>query len=50
MTSLDRRADLSHEGAAVPGELRRWRALGRLAASFFMTVVNLTIVNVALPT
>ena len=50
MTSLDRRADLSHEGAAVPGELRRWRAFGLLAASFFMTVVDLTIVNVALPT
>ena len=31
-------------------EVRRWRAFSLLAVSFFMTVVDLTIVNVALPT
>src|SRR6516165_4819425 len=50
MTSLDRRDHVSHEEAPVPGEVRRWRAFSLLAASFFMTVVDLTIVNVALPT
>src|SRR6516164_8145009 len=49
MTSLDR-GDVSQEEAPVPGEVRRWRAFSLLAASFFMTVVDLTIVNVALPT
>src|SRR5260221_668362 len=50
MTSLDRRNDVSHEEAAAPGEVRRWRAFSLLAVAFFMTVVDLTIVNVALPT
>src|SRR6266851_6616158 len=50
MTSPDRRNDVSHEEAAVPGEVRRWRAFALLAVAFFMTVVDLTIVNVALPT
>src|SRR6516162_10149391 len=49
MTSLDR-GDVSQEEAPVPGEARRWRAFWLLAASFFMVVVDLTIVNVALPT
>ncbi len=40
----------SQEEAAVPGEVRRWRAFSLLAVSFLMTVVDLTIVNVALPT
>jgi EmrB/QacA subfamily drug resistance transporter len=31
-------------------ELRRWRAFAVLAVAFFMTIVDLTIVNVALPT
>ncbi len=31
-------------------QLNRWRAFSLLAVSFFMTVVDLTIVNVALPT
>src|SRR6266511_5138158 len=31
-------------------QIRRWRAFAVLAVSFFMTVVDLTIVNVALPT
>ena len=34
---------------ALP-QIRRWRAFAVLAVSFFMTVVDLTIVNVALPT
>jgi EmrB/QacA subfamily drug resistance transporter len=50
MTSLDHRDDVSHEEAPVPGEVRRWRAFWLLAVAFFMTVVDLTIVNVALPT
>ena len=50
MTSLDRRAGVSREEAAVPGEVRRWRAFSLLAVAFFMVVVDLTIVNVALPT
>src|SRR5215470_5951240 len=50
MTSLDRRDDVSDGGTAVPGEVRRWRAFSLLAVAFFMVVVDLTIVNVALPT
>ena len=50
MTSLDRRNTVSREEAAIPGEVRRWRAFSLLAVAFFMTVVDLTIVNVALPT
>src|SRR5712692_3095869 len=50
MTSPDRRNDVSHEEAAVPGEVRRWRAFALLAVAFFMTVADLAIVNVALPT
>jgi hypothetical protein len=50
MTSLDRRTDVSHEDAAVPGTVRRWRAFSLLAVASLMTVIDLTIVNVALPT
>jgi EmrB/QacA subfamily drug resistance transporter len=50
MTSLDRRDDASREEAAVPGEMRRWRAFALLAVAFLMIVVDLTITNVALPT
>ena len=50
MTALDRRNDASDEEAAVPGEARRWRAFALLAAAFLMTIVDLTITNVALPT
>jgi len=49
MTSLDRRDDLSREEAAVPGEVRRWRAFSLIAVAFLMIVVDLTITNVALP-
>src|SRR5215470_18044703 len=50
MTSLDRRDDVSREDAAAPGQVRRWRAFSLLAVAYFMTVVDLTITNVALPT
>ena len=50
MTSLEDRTDVSHGEAAVPGIPRRWRAFWLLAVAFFMTIVDLTIVNVALPT
>jgi EmrB/QacA subfamily drug resistance transporter len=50
MTSLDRRNDVRHEGAAASGHVRRWRAFSLLAVAYFMVVVDLTIVNVALPT
>jgi len=50
MTSLDRRDDVSREDTAAPGQVRRWRAFSLLAVAYFMTVVDLTITNVALPT
>jgi EmrB/QacA subfamily drug resistance transporter len=38
-------------GSAAPLiHIRRWRAFALLAVSFFMTIVDLTIVNVSLPT
>src|SRR5712691_9136332 len=50
MTSLDRRNDASREEASAPGDVRRWRAFALLAVAYFMTIVDLTITNVALPT
>jgi MFS family permease len=50
MTSVDHGNDVNREQAAVPGEVRRWRAFWLLAVAFLMTVIDLTIVNVALPT
>jgi MFS family permease len=50
MTTFDRRNAVSDRGPAPPGEVRRWRAFALLAVAFFMTNVDLTIVNVALPT
>ena len=38
------------ETASVEAPVHRWRAFAVLAISYFMTVVDLTIVNVALPT
>jgi MFS family permease len=32
------------------GQVHRWRAFAVLAVSYFMTIIDLTIVNVALPT
>jgi EmrB/QacA subfamily drug resistance transporter len=50
MTSLDRRDNASDGEMPIPGEVRRWRAFSLLAVAYFMTVIDLTIVNVALPT
>ncbi len=50
MTSLDRTDNASRAEAAIPGEVRRWRAFSLLAVAYLMTVIDLTIVNVALPT
>ena len=50
MTSLDPRNDIGGGEAAAPGEVRRWRAFSLLAVAYFMTAVDLMIVNVALPT
>src|SRR5712672_455120 len=47
MAALDHTADISNTGKAVAG---RWRAFALLAVAAFMTTVDLTIVNVALPT
>src|SRR6266403_1873943 len=38
------------EAPRVEPTVHRWRAFAVLAVSFFMTIVDLTIVNVALPT
>ncbi len=50
MTSLDRQEHLGGKGAALPAGAHRWRAFSLLAVAYFMTAVDLTIVNVALPT
>ena len=50
MTSLDPRNETGGGMAAAPGEVRRWRAFSLLAVAYFMTAVDLLIVNVALPT
>ena len=50
MTSVDPRNDIGSGEAAAPGEVRRWWAFSLLAVAYFMTAVDLLIVNVALPT
>ena len=50
MTSVDPRNDIGGREAAAPGEVRRWRAFSLLAVAYFMTAVDMLIVNVALPT
>jgi EmrB/QacA subfamily drug resistance transporter len=50
VTSLDRGTHLGGAERAASGGPRRWRAFALLAAAYFMTTVDLTIVNVALPT
>ena len=42
--------EIGHDDQAGVNQLRRWRAFAVLAVSFFMTVADLAIVNVALPT
>src|SRR6516225_7253363 len=50
MTSLKVTNHVGDRGTAAPGDVHRWRAFSLLAVAFFMMVVDLTIVNVALPT
>lgn len=50
MTSVDPRNDIRSKAPAAPGAVRRWRAFALLAVAYFMTAVDLLIVNVALPT
>ena len=50
MTSVEPRNDIGGAAAAAAGEVRRWRAFSLLAVAYFMTAVDLLIVNVALPT
>jgi EmrB/QacA subfamily drug resistance transporter len=50
VTSVDPRNDIGGREAAAPGEVRRWRAFSLLAVAYFMTAVDMLIVNVALPT
>ena len=47
MTSLDRKAAGQ---TALPAQTHRWRAFALLAVAYFMTAVDMLIVNVALPT
>src|ERR1700678_1192124 len=50
MTSVDPRNDVGAATAAPPGQAGRWRAFSLLAVAYFMTAVDLLVVNVALPT
>lgn len=50
MTSADPRTSIGGMAAAAPGDVRRWRAFSLLAVAYFMTAVDMLIVNVALPT
>jgi EmrB/QacA subfamily drug resistance transporter len=45
-----RRSPLREADAASQPPVRRWRAFSLLVVAYFMTIVDLTIVNVALPT
>jgi EmrB/QacA subfamily drug resistance transporter len=42
--------EISYQGGQSSNQVRRWRAFAVLAVSFFMTIADLAIVNVALPT
>jgi EmrB/QacA subfamily drug resistance transporter len=50
VTTVDPRNDIGRGEPAAPGEVRRWRAFSLLAVAYFMTAVDMLIVNVALPT
>ena len=50
MTSVKPNNEISSEEAAAPGGAARWRAFWLLGVAFLMTVIDLAIVNVALPT
>src|ERR1700748_1430280 len=41
---------IAYQESQRPNQVRRWRAFAVLAVAFFMTVADLAIVNVALPT
>ena len=41
---------IAYQEGQGPDQVHRWRAFAVLAVSFFMTVADLAIVNVALPT
>ncbi len=42
MTSLKHTNDVSDQGIAVPGGVRRWRAFSLLTVTFFMTIMDLS--------
>ncbi|WP_157435663.1 MFS transporter [Actinospica robiniae] len=50
MTSVDRGNDIRAEASAPLDAVHRWRAFALLAVAYFMTAVDMLIVNVALPT
>ena len=50
MTSVEPRNDIGSREAAASAAPHRWRAFSLLAVAYFMTAVDLLIVNVALPT
>ena len=50
MTSVEPRNEIGGGQATAPAEARRWRAFSLLAVAYFMTAVDLLVVNVALPT
>ena len=50
MTSVDPRTGIGGRAAAPTREPNRWRAFSLLAVAYFMTAVDMLIVNVALPT
>ena len=50
MTSVDPRNEIGSREAAASAAPHRWRAFSLLAVAYFMTAVDLLIVNVALPT
>jgi EmrB/QacA subfamily drug resistance transporter len=50
VTSLERGENVRDGGTVALAGVGRWRAFSLLAVAYFMTAVDLTIVNVALPT
>lgn len=50
MTAVDPSHDLGGGNAGPSGHVHRWRAFSLLAVAYFMTAVDMLIVNVALPT
>src|SRR5271155_2492469 len=50
MSSQQVSGAIAYQESQGPNQVHRWRAFAVLAVSFFMTVADLAIVNVALPT